>query len=140
MRRLPRLLRLVASIDVLDGYAMTNGNGSFDRMQNRCIAATGMETLSDTRKTLGSGTKGYAMNLIVKITIGENGVTCLAEADGEDAFTNAQANTLAIGALEITKASLLAHRWGINIGNMKTEAIVEEPVTPNVKVRGCGDE
>ena len=76
------------------------------------------------------------MNLIVKITIGENGVTCLAEADGEDAFTNAQANTLAIGALEITKASLLAHRWGINIGNMKTEAIVEEPVTPSAKAAG----
>lgn len=71
------------------------------------------------------------MNLVVKITIGENGVTCSAEADGEDAFTNVQANTLAIGALEITKASLLAHRWGLNIGNMKTEAIVEEPVTPN---------
>jgi len=68
--------------------------------------------------------------MILKITITTNkkGIGCNASVDGADAFSSVEANTFAIGALEIAKASLLAHRWGVNVGNLKPESLVDPPV------------
>lgn len=67
------------------------------------------------------------MQLTFIIDVSEGGVRCSGTANGADAYANAEANVIAIGALEIARASLLAHRWGVNISGRETKAIVEEP-------------
>jgi len=56
------------------------------------------------------------MILNIKIETNSKGLSCSATVDGADAFSNVEANTFAIGALEIAKSSLMARRWGVNIG------------------------
>ena len=67
------------------------------------------------------------MKLVVSITTDDGGVRCSATVDDADAFNSVEANTMAVGALEIAKASLLAHRWGLNVGNLKPEPLVGKP-------------
>jgi hypothetical protein len=78
------------------------------------------------------------MKLIVTIDVDESGVRCGATANGADAYTSCEANTLAVGALEIAKASLLAQRWGINIAGLEPvpAPLVKEPEAPNDSLRG----
>lgn len=55
----------------------------------------------------------------------EGGIGCSGELDGMDVYGTTQANLMAVGALEIAKASLLAQRWGLR----NNEALVK-PETP----------
>lgn len=45
----------------------------------------------------------------------------------------ADVNLYAIGAIEVAKASLLAQRWGVNIGGFKPEPLVENKPVKAVK-------
>jgi len=60
------------------------------------------------------------MQLNFTITTNEQGVLCSGNLEGEDVFTQAQANLIAIGALEIAKNALLAARWGIELRSKPT--------------------
>ena len=66
------------------------------------------------------------MILNIKIEANDKGLSCSATVDGADAFGVVEANTYAIGALEIAKASLLAQRWGVSIG----APLVPQPESP----------
>lgn len=70
------------------------------------------------------------MRLTVYIETTDEGVRCCAEMDGVDAHTSSEANIAAIGAIEVAKASLLARRWGVNIGNFTPPAIVTKEGGP----------
>lgn len=66
------------------------------------------------------------MKLTFKIDVTEDGgVGCTGHLDGMDVYGTTHANLMAVGALEIAKASLLAHRWGLR----NNEALVK-PETP----------
>jgi hypothetical protein len=68
------------------------------------------------------------MKMHITIDSSGNGVSCYATTD-DTGMTPAEANLHAIGALEIAKASLLANRWGLNIGGLTAEPLVKpEPV------------
>ena len=62
------------------------------------------------------------MKLIVTIITNKDGVTCDAEMADVDCLSPPEVNLMSVGALEIAKASLLAHRWGVNIAGMKKVA------------------
>ena len=73
--------------------------------------------------------------MILNITIESNdkGLNCSATVDGMDAFNHVEANTFAVGALEIAKASLLARRWGVEIGMPLVdppEDVLKEEIDP----------
>ena len=71
------------------------------------------------------------MEINFKLTVKDGKVSCSAMVDGLDAFDNATANILTIGALEVARASLLAARWGVDIGPLKQEPIVKEDSDEN---------
>jgi hypothetical protein len=68
------------------------------------------------------------MKLTVTIETDAGGVKCHATTD-DLGMSQADLNLLSIGALEIAKASLLARRWGVNIGNFDQEPIINPPAT-----------
>jgi len=73
------------------------------------------------------------MILNIKIESNDKGLSCSATVDETDAFNNVEANTFAIGALEIAKASLLARRWGVEIGMplvAPPEDVMKEEIDP----------
>ena len=73
------------------------------------------------------------MILNIKIESIDKGIICSATIDGTDAFNNIEANTFVIGALEIAKASLLARRWGVEIGSPLVdppEDVLKEEIDP----------
>jgi hypothetical protein len=75
------------------------------------------------------------MDLNIKIHV-ENGIVqCSAMLGPDSAFANAHANVTAIGALEVAKASLLAHRWGLNIGNLEPVGDLPLAGEPTPKTR-----
>ena len=70
------------------------------------------------------------MKLKIEIDVDNDGVTCtssLERTKGEAKMSQVNLNTLSIGALEVAKASLLAGRWGMNIGNMKANPPLIQP-------------
>jgi len=69
------------------------------------------------------------MKLVFSIEIDKKGLHCSGDVNGNDAYKDIEANVLAIGALEIAKASLLAHRWGMNIGNLKRPSLIKDEKT-----------
>ena len=75
------------------------------------------------------------MKLTIQIVQTNNGVECRTlDFDGGELKSPA-ANTFAIGMLEIAKASLLAQRWGVNIGDFKQEPLVtDSPPDPTSDV------
>jgi hypothetical protein len=66
------------------------------------------------------------MKLFLEIDADDDGVRCTARMDAPG-MKQADANLYAIGAIEVAKASLLAARWGVNIGNFKPDPIVKPP-------------
>lgn len=70
------------------------------------------------------------MKMVVEIEQSVGGIMCRATVTpdaGEPTPEREQVNLWAIGAIEIAKASLLAKRWGLNIGAMKEGPLVPEP-------------
>jgi hypothetical protein len=64
------------------------------------------------------------LTFVIDVTEG-GGVGCRGDLDGMDVYGTTQANLMAVGALEIAKASLLAQRWGL----LNNESLVK-PETP----------
>ena len=72
------------------------------------------------------------MKLVLTVEADSDGVLCSASVDATD-MKQADVNLYAIGALEVAKASLLAQRWGVNIGGFKPEPLVENKPVKAVK-------
>ena len=72
------------------------------------------------------------MKLVLTVEADSSGVRCGASVDATD-MDQADLNLYAIGAIEVAKASLLAHRWGVNIGGFKPDPLIENKPTKAVK-------
>lgn len=65
------------------------------------------------------------MEMVLTIEITGAGVKCRGVVNGEYPYGSQEANLIAVGALEIARSSLLAHRWGLQLN----KPLVKEPET-----------
>lgn len=71
------------------------------------------------------------MKFTIQVEVTDTGIHCKTlQFDAGDIKSPIEANTLAIGALDIARAALLAQRWGINVGDFNGDPLVKEPPKP----------
>jgi len=81
------------------------------------------------------------MRLQITIESSPDGVVCSATTDLAG-LKPADVNLHTIGALEIAKASLLAQRWGVNVGGFDREplikpVLIKKPRRKNARFSGA---
>jgi hypothetical protein len=66
------------------------------------------------------------MKIVLTIKTSPDGVVCNSYVDGHESLnlSKSEWNLYVIGAIEIARASLLAQRWGLNIGAFKNDGLV----------------